>query len=243
MGLVSHFKYLIGLSSLIPLLPLIVFQGKQVKANTLRLPCAKGNTYASHSLADVSLLHLGESTVAGVGVKTLDQGLTQAIVKQLQHASSLTIDWHIQAKNGASLHQLNELDVTIQNPDLLVITIGVNDTTGLTSRADWRKQLNLCVQRFAGPDTHVFFTKVPNMAHFPALPAPLSWFLGCRSQILDHELKTLCRHSNWHHIKTSLPIEEKWMAKDGYHPNKVGYQIWGKQIGQAILKTLGIPDS
>jgi len=228
------------LGSLIPLLPLIVFQGKQVKAKTLRLPHAEGNTSANHSLADFSLLHLGESTVAGVGVTRLDQGLTQAITHHIQHISKLTIDWHILAKNGAKLAQLNQLNSPIMPPHLLIITLGVNDTTGLTSLAHWRKQLSFCVQRFAGPDTHVFFTQVPNMAQFPALPAPLSWFLGCRSQMLDHELKTLCADCNWHHIKASLPIEEKWMAPDGYHPNKAGYQIWGEQIAETILKTLNI---
>lgn len=236
MGIMTRIKYFIAFGSLLPLLPIIVIQAKQVKANTPRLPCAQGNIHKKSKKTNISLLHLGESTVAGVGVPYLNQGLTQAIVNQLSMQNSL-IDWQIQAQNGAKLSQLNQLDIPVQNPDLLIITLGVNDSTGLTSCAEWRKQLHLCTQRFAGKNTQIFFTQIPNMSEFPSLPAPLSWFLGLRSRLLDDELKKQCSLSHWHYVKTSLPIKAKWMANDGYHPNAEGYQRWGKEIGQAISKT------
>jgi lysophospholipase L1-like esterase len=237
-GILTSVKYLLAYGGLLPLLPIIAFQAKQVKASTLRLPCAHDNRVQDKcDKTAISLLHLGESTVAGVGVPYLSQGLTHSIVNQLSMQGT-QIDWHVQAQNGATLSQLNQLDVHVKKPDLLIITLGVNDCTGLTPRSEWRKQLYLCTERFAGTHTQIFFTQIPNMSKFPSLPAPLSWFLGLRSHILDAELKQFCCLFHCQYIAVTLPIKAHWMAKDGYHPNAEGYQRWGKEIAQVISKTL-----
>lgn len=236
----AYLALFLGQVGLFFLLPLILLQARHVKATTRQLPSAKGETKSQTAVNNMSLLHIGESTVAGVGVTHLKQGLTHAIVTHLSEKANVSFDWHIQGKNGVNIAQLNTLDVGNSTPDVLLITIGVNDTTGLTSLSQWRQQIRLCIQRYAGKNTYVFFTQVPNMARFPALPAPLSWFLGLRSQQLDNALLKLCHIHQWHHLKASAPIKAQWMAKDGYHPNEDGYQAWGNQISQAILDTLSI---
>lgn len=229
-------KYLINFLGFIPLLPVIIFQAIKVKSKTLRLPIAAGNKQFISSDANLNLLHIGESTVAGVGVSQLDQGLTKAIVDKLTQTNNTPINWHILAENGATLFQLNQHSSDLINPDILLITVGVNDTTKFTSTKNWLMQLKQCVDQFSGPNSQIFFTQVPDMALFPALPYPLNRFIGLRSQLLDVCLKKLCQSSNWHFIEASLPIKPEWMAIDGYHPNQAGYQIWAEQISKSILK-------
>lgn len=219
-------------------LPLIVIQARHIKKTAVRLPNAKGETRYQHPKNNISLLHIGESTVAGVGVKDLEKGLTHAIIKHLEQQANLSVNWLIQGENGATLSQLNKLNIELDNPDILLISVGVNDTTSLTSASSWRKQVCRCVERFAGKNTQVFFTQVPKISDFPALPAPLSWFLGARSQQLDHVLKALCQRYHWQYIDASLPINAQWMAEDGYHPNQHGYQVWGEQISHALLPAI-----
>ena len=222
----------------LPLLPIILFQAKQVRRKAIHLPLAKGKHQAIQANAELSLLHIGESTVAGVGVSHLKFGLTNAISKHLNLSLGVNINWHILAQNGATIAHINQLESTIPNPDILLITLGVNDTTGITSIRAWRDQIYLSCQKFAGPETQIYFTQVPNMAQFPLLPFPLNRFLGIRSQQLDDELKACCHLLEAHYLNSQLPIKAAWMAKDGYHPNEAGYDIWAEQIASSMAPTL-----
>ncbi len=224
--------------ALAPLLPLILWQGKQVRRNTVRLPEAIGEPHfpATDDNA-LSLLHLGESTVAGVGVRHIRDGLTANIVNSLQRDGVAVCAW-AQGHNGATVAEINALSPTITRPDILLVTLGVNDTVRMTSDKDWRQQLDLCVTRFAGPDTRVCFTQVPDMALFPALPIPLNQFLGLRASKLHQTLKSLCLQKKWHLLEVALPVTERWMAKDGYHPNAEGYKVWGESIARQLQRIL-----
>ena len=218
--------------------PLLIIQVCYVKRYTLRLPVANTEDIHNQQKADLQLLHLGESTVAGVGVTHIKQGLTHTIGEQLEQETGLIINRQVVAENGATLSMLNTLKPQQPKPDILLITLGVNDTSKLTSRRQWREQLQLCCDTFANEATQVYFTQVPNMALFPALPFPLSYFLGLRSKVLDSDLQQLCAKSNWHYVSTSLPIKPDWMAQDGYHPNAMGYQIWAEEIAKAMGRSI-----
>ena len=240
MNKLAKIKYFINLLGFIPLLPIIIFQAFKVKSKTLRLPVAEGGKQFISPDANLNLLHIGESTVAGVGVSQLDHGLTKAIVDRMKQTNKTPINGHILAENGATLSQLNQQESQIHHPDVLLITIGVNDTTKFTSAKCWAAQIKQCVEQFSGHNSQVFFTQVPDMTQFPALPFPLNRFLGLRSQLLDQLLRDMCEKSNWHFIDASLPIKPEWMAIDGYHPNQAGYQIWAEQISHSILEVLKI---
>ena len=67
-----NIKYAVGAISAIPFLPLMYIQGKQVKAKVPDLPEATGTAgfAVGDSDATLNLVILGESTMAGVGVRT-----------------------------------------------------------------------------------------------------------------------------------------------------------------------------
>lgn len=232
------FRFLLVLSyllylPLIPLLPLILMQGKKVKANTVRLPEASGKTCAEGTNEGLHLLHIGESTVAGVGVNDLGQGLTAAIFR---HSPWLR-GWQCIGRNGWKagdfLQSAALPDAPLPPDTLLIITLGVNDTTGFTSIPHWQNNLQQLVQSV--PPVHrVFFTQVPAMHQFPALPAPLCWFLGLRARQLDLALRILCTENGWQYLPSALTIPPGWMAADGYHPNADGYDQWGQQTAATI---------
>ena len=224
----------LALWALAPLMPLILWQGKQVRRNTLRLPEAIGETHLPAPKSNaLSLLHVGESTVAGVGVNHMRDGFTANIVKTLKRDGIHASAW-IQGCNGATIADINHLNPAICSPDILLISIGVNDTVRMTSEQDWLTQLRLCVARYAGPNTRVCFTQVPDMTRFPALPAPLNQFLGLRAQKLHLALQTLCREQKWDLLEVDLPVAHQWMAKDGYHPNAKGYKHWGESVARQL---------
>lgn len=241
-GIVSYSLYL----PLLPLMPIILMQGKRVKANTLRLPEAKGIRYSlvnqnynqnlDNSSDQKSLLHIGESTVAGVGVESIEQGFTSNIAQVLPWGCS----WQALGHNGASIADINcelkEFDLKVA-ADIVLVTMGVNDTTSLTSIKSWQQGLAQCIdQALEAVDkpANVYFTQVPPMHCFPALPFPLNRFLGLRAWQLDNALKQLCLLQRWTHLKTDMPLEKEWMARDGYHPNDIGYQKWAQAVAKYL---------
>ena len=88
------FSYL-GYFLLAPALPLIVWQGKNTRNTALRLPEADGprsGKFNSSTTASLNILHLGESTVAGVGVNHSDLGFTANISRALA-ANKINHQW------------------------------------------------------------------------------------------------------------------------------------------------------
>ncbi|MCA6060843.1 SGNH/GDSL hydrolase family protein [Thalassolituus sp. ST750PaO-4] len=247
--LLSYLLYL----PLLPVLPWIIYQGKTVKRNTLRLPEASGIRSGTepklqqpaHSLL---LRHIGESTVAGVGISSISNGLTACIARALA-SEQLAVQWQAIAQSGIRAAQLKDIiaeedkapEQAPYQKALLLITLGVNDTTGLTAAHQWRRQLRRIIQHETAhlpAGTQVVFTQVPPMQDFPALPAPLNRFLGLRAWQLDKQIRHLCSKQGWHHAAISLPLQPQWMAEDGYHPNAEGYARWGEGVADNIRTLL-----
>jgi lysophospholipase L1-like esterase len=248
----------------LPLFVLFIPQALYVKRTTIRLPQALGrsfgqtspkannNDYNIGNKEAIRLLHVGESTVAGVGVGHLKSGFTVNLAAALGEDLDRQVDWSLFGENGirlrelsqrlpAELDQLNNLkQLGDDQYDLAVITMGVNDSTKFTSVKQWRTSLEQSIKliRYAtkGP---IFFTQVPPLAQFPALPVPLKYLLGLRSTILDTELRQLCGQSEGvFYLGSRLQVAPEMMAIDGYHPSELGYQHWAKQISPQIAAEL-----
>lgn len=224
-----------------PLLLLLLPQAIYVKRTTLRLPEADAQNPSSKP-EGIQLLHIGESTVAGVGVTSLEQGLTANLATQLESSLHQPVNWHSFGVNGIRLNELiNEVEQqTLDQADLVVVTMGVNDTTGLTSVKQWQYQLQRCIDYLK--DNHsapIVFTQVPPMLKFPALPAPLRYFIGIRALIMDGYLQKVCkRNTDTFYVGIEPEFKNSMMAKDGYHPSATGYQAWAQALEPELTEIL-----
>lgn len=219
---------------LVPLLPLIIAQGKRVKRDTVRLPEPSGIAVGTSEKGEFSLIHIGESTVAGIGVDDIQQGLTAAIQRHSRNCSG----WHSVGRNGYTVGDILSSDdllprISDEKPVCVLLTFGVNDTTRFTTLSDWQQHLQQLVSKLPEPAL-VACTRVPAMQQFPALPKPLNFFLGLRAWQLNQVLVATCRQNGWHHISTPMKITSDKMARDGYHPNAAGYDLWGQDIAATI---------
>ena len=228
----------------IALIPALVIQGNRVKKNTLRLPepegAREGQTGTGNKL---SLLILGDSAAAGVGVEHQDDALLGAILHELK--DDFEIDWKLQAKTGDTsskvIHALDQMEV--QHYDVIVTSVGVNDVTKLIPVEVWiqkQEQLYSKIQQKFSPKL-IIAAGGPPMNMFPALPNPLAWLFGQYAKQMNQQLENFVNQQvNMQWIEYDI---EKYramnlqMAADGFHPSKEVYTLWGQEVAGKIRKT------
>ena len=163
------------------LLPVVLIQGTKVRSNAPRLREASGDREGKTGQGKpLSLLILGDSAAAGVGVETQQDALSGAIITELQGEFMLQSKLH--AKTGDTTKQVYQAIQQLEPKkyDVVVTSVGVNDVTKLISAKTWikqQKQLFTQIQNHFQPKL-IIVSGVPPMQHFPALPNPLAWLFG-----------------------------------------------------------------
>lgn len=226
------------------LLPIIIIQGVKVRKDTPRLIEASGDRDGLAGQGDpLSLLILGDSAAAGVGVETQQDALSGAIMSQLKN--EYTLQWKLHAKTGDTTKQVYQAVQQLEHKkyDIVITSIGVNDVTKLTSAKSWikqQKQLFTQIQKQFQPKL-IIVSGVPPMQHFPALPNPLAWLFGKYAEQMNQTLQQwLAPQSQFRFIQydiESFQAMDLPMASDGFHPSKEIYAIWGQQVATLIRQT------
>jgi lysophospholipase L1-like esterase len=227
--------------------PVCLLQGYRLRRNTPRLPEAPAPREGSlqgqgHPL---SLLAIGESPLAGVGVNSASDTVTAQLAGKLAECSGRPVHWRIVARGGVTVADtIAELlpQVPDQPVDFVLVGLGVNDCLRLTTASRWRNGL---VQLIAGLTDRcragtVVLAGVPPMQHFPALPRPLSSMLGLRARLLDATAAELAtRFEQVIHVPMAFDGRStELFCRDGFHPGPHGHRQWSEQLAPIIEQRL-----
>ncbi len=230
------------------LAPVLVHQGRRVRATTPRVPEAPGprTGEVAGAGAAVDLLVLGESPAAGVGAADHHEGLAGQAARALAAEAGRRVRWRVLARNGATAATAcDELlaPATGVAADVAVVALGVNDTLRLHSPARWtsdlRRLIGLLRER-CGP-VPIVLAAVPPMGVFPALPQPLRGVLGLRAAVLDRAAAQLAAEMDAvRHVSVPLPAGavDDFFCTDRFHPSPSGYARWGAALGRAAAAAL-----
>ncbi len=223
----------------IPLAPILIAQGLQVRRQAQSLPEPPGpRTGDAGNGTPMRLLITGDSSAAGVGALSQRDALSGQLVAQL--APHFRVSWRLEAKTGATtsttLASLSQLPAA--QFDVAVIALGVNDVTRATPRQQWIARQNALHQllrdRFAVQ--RIFACAVPPMGRFPLLPNPLRWVLGQHAGRLDQALADLLAgQDDARHVAIDFPHDAAFAASDGFHPSPLAYTEWARQLADVIL--------
>lgn len=228
---------------LIMLWPLLLFQAWRTGRVTPRLPEATGPQHGHCGAGPpLHVLLIGESPVAGVGVKRQTQGLGPAIAKPLAQLTGCHVHWRCHGNNGLRLAGLLEKPLPAildgsHAPDIILVMIGVNDTTALTPLHRWRAKLHMLIETLA-PQARLCFAPVPPMRHFTALPQPLRYAIGTRAALLDRALHNLCAETGTPYLPYGRLQHPSLLARDGYHPSETGYRAMGDALARQMLEKI-----
>ncbi|MEL7220933.1 MAG: SGNH/GDSL hydrolase family protein [Bacteroidota bacterium] len=252
---VMNLKYLLGVLLALPLSPLMYYQGKKIKASLPDLPEAtQPEGFVSvdgSSQSAIRLLCLGESTIAGVGVKTHQEGFTGSLARELAQRFKRKVNWKVFAKSGFNARQVHKQLLPIVEDvdvDIIVVGLGGNDAFELNSPGKWRKDVQQLIEKLMirFPGAPIVFCNMPPIKMFPAFTALLKFTIGNLVELLGHELNDLVQEyppvfynqeiitlENWSK-KHQIYQEEETYFCDGVHPSKLTYQVWAKEMAQLI---------
>lgn len=220
-------------------LPLSALQGLWLRKTATRLPEASGDrTGVCGQGTRKYLLAMGDSIIAGVGTGSTDRSLPVQFAQALAENQGYSVQWQLEGKNGADISHLrrriNHLDQN-QKADVILISIGVNNVTGLSSTREWRTQFQALVTelRTKWPKARVIFAGLPPMGRFPLPPQPLRFTLGMRASRLDKiAAELVSQHSNMLHIPTDIDPAKQEFCEDGFHPSAESCAYWARELAQ-----------
>lgn len=228
----------------LPLLPLLVAQGRHTRRITPRLPEAQGPvqgcTPANSGHRTLTLLTVGESPVAGVGVDTHENGITGQLANALAQRTGAAVAWRAVGRNGATAREaLSALVPLVPHApvDVAMIAFGVNDTTAFRPVHRWREDLAALVDAVterARPQCLVL-AGVPEVGRLPALPQPLRAVMGMKARALDAATRRLASGlPGAVYVPVSIdPERPDHIATDGYHPSAAGCAVWAQVVARA----------
>jgi lysophospholipase L1-like esterase len=209
----------------------------------LRLPPPPGDVNGICGQGDpLHLLALGDSIIAGIGASEKEHTLPVQFAYYLAHELHRQVHWHALGENGARLKDVLERLASLDRAtpaDLILLSIGVNDVTGLTRLETWNLQLEQLLTHIDGrwPKALVLFCGLPPMELFPLPPQPLRFSLGLRARTLDHAAETLLAGKERKiHIPTHINPAEHEFCPDGFHPSVESYAIWGKELANRVTE-------
>ncbi|MEO1493599.1 MAG: SGNH/GDSL hydrolase family protein [Pseudomonadota bacterium] len=224
--------------------PLLLWQGRRVRRDVLRLPEADGPRDGSVGQGSpLAVLIVGDSSAAGVGADHQDRALSGQLAARLAERRAIT--WRLIAQTGwttaEALAALPEPDGS--RFDLAVISLGVNDVTTEVRIPDQRRDYGRLIDRLKrdyGVST-VIASGLPPIGQFPALPQPLRWYLGLQGQAFDQALSAFAEtRDDLHHFPLILDLGVDAMAEDGFHPGPEVYAAWADLLA-AFIEPLDLP--
>jgi len=222
-------------------LPLSALQGLWLRLTAIRLPEATGSrTGIIGQGAKLHLLAMGDSIIAGVGTVTMARSLSVQFAQALAADQACCVHWRVEGENGADITDLRErisgLDQD-QKADVILISIGVNNVTGLSSTRHWRLQFKTLVVelRRKWPQAQVIFAGLPPMGRFPLPPQPLRFTLGHRAATLDSiAAEIVSQQVNMLHIPTDMDPVHQQFCEDGFHPSAEACGSWAEELAQRL---------
>jgi len=189
------------------------------------------------------LLIVGDSSGAGVGVRTQDEALSGHLTRTLAQAAGMRVHWQLVAQSGITSAQALALLQSVRPApaDVAVVVLGVNDVIDqVPSQRAVQQRATLADWLLANTGVrHVVFAPLPPMHQFPLLPQPLRWIVGSDARRHDAALAQWAgTRTDVSHVPISMSLAADCMATDGFHPGEPVYRTCGEALALFIAHEL-----
>jgi acyl-CoA thioesterase I len=195
---------------------------------------------------------LGDSTAAGVGASAAAGALPSQVADGIGADSppgGFSDSLSVLAVSGARVADVladQVPKVAALRPDLVLISVGANDTIHLTGRGTFRQTYEKVVRALPS-GVPVVLLGVPDMGAIPRFAQPLRAVSGWRGRQLDAEVRRVAGATGAVYADIAGPTGPpfrrhpgRYFAADDFHPSDAGYGLWTDAVVK-VLRREGLP--
>ncbi len=182
---------------------------------------------------------IGDSTVAGVGASHSSRSYPALIFENLRQKYSNAQYYNFGKSGDRTKHLiLEQLPKVLElKPDLVTISIGVNDIRGRVKLKNFEKDLTYLVETIQNEiGSKIIINNIPDFSILPTLPI----YVRLASRLLIYRFnKSIDKISSKFELtlvdifrvsKEHFQNWQEYICEDGYHPSDAGYAIWANAI-------------
>ncbi len=224
------------------LFPFLLPQALYVRQTAPRFAPAVGPREGACGDGDtLRLVAVGDSIIAGVGASVLSKALVGRTAAALASARKCRVSWQALGRSGYDSRKvIDELVPKLPGDaaDYFIVSVGVNDITGLTNLDTWQRNLSLLLDKLRAhsPNADIAVAGMPPMHGFPLLPQPLRAVIGMRARSFDAATRAIVdKYPASVHVPLDFEPEQHKFAPDGYHPSEESYVEFGQHMADALL--------
>ena len=238
---------LLGVGALATTLAAEVMAARRHRFVSAHPPLEISGTVGPEDGEPLTLVVLGDSSVAGVGADAAEDTLTYGVAKAL--SDQYRVSLHALGVSGSRLADVvgkQLLQVEGLEPDIVLICVGTNDVTHGTTLREARRQLRLLVEGLAGvaPDARVIVSGLPPAEAAAAFHRPLRDLLGFRALLFTrlYRAELTPRGISVFDIakltKSAFHGKREMFSADLFHPSSAGYAFLATIYGHAVREAL-----
>lgn len=213
--------------------------GEQLPVVDLDLDGPVGGEAGAGGSGRLRMVWLGDSTAAGVGVSDAGAALPRLVAAGLDRP----VDLSVLAVSGATAADVvadQAPRVAALRPEVVLVSVGANDTNRLTPASDFRRGYERLLA--ALPEAvDVVLLGVPDMGSISRFAQPLRAIAGWRGERLDREIVAVARETGAAYVDIAGATGPafrrdpgRYFAADRFHPSEAGYALWS----EAVLEVL-----
>ena len=221
-------------------LPVVAMQGMWLRSTIKFDPPATGPTHGTMGRTarpPLRIAVLGESTAAGCGVHTHDEGFTGSLARELSARTLRPVEWQVTGQFGATARRIRHrlLPQLSGDLDAAVLLAGGNDVMTRRSPDEWRADLSAITDDLMERADRVVIAGLPPFHLFPAIPPALGRYLSERAAALDEVSRRICavRPCTRWVTMTEMPRPEDFAA-DRFHLSAGGYRRWARVVADHL---------
>lgn len=225
------------------MLPLSAVQGLRLRRNALRLPGAAGARKGCSGNGDpLHLLAVGDSIIDGVGAVRIEDALPVQFARALSEQMSRCVHWQVEGQTGFDINDVIERLDSINipaPPDIILLSVGVNDVTGVSTTRHWRRRLTGLLDSLSSrwPGARIIFAGLPPMSLFPLPPQPLRFTLGLRAATMDRiAAEIIAGYPDAIHVPTQINPSDHSFCEDGFHPSPESCNLWARELASMEMR-------